>query len=113
MARIYHLARRPDWDMAIADGIYRGGAVDRSDGFIHFSTATHLAESAALHCGGIPDLIVVAVEADALGGMLRWEEGRNGVAFPHLYGPLDTAVVDWARPAPLRCDGGHDLPELT
>ncbi len=113
MARIYHLARRPDWEAALAEGVYRGGAADRSDGFIHFSTATHLAESAALYCAGIPDLVVVAVETGALGDTLRWEERRGGVAFPHLYGPLDTAAVDWARPAPLRDDGRHDLPALT
>lgn len=113
MAWIYHLARGADWDAARAGGVYRGGAADRSDGFIHFSTAARLAESAALYCAGIADLLVVAVDADSLGADLRWEEGRDGEAFPHLHGPLDMAAVHWVRPAPLRADGLHDLPGLT
>lgn len=113
MTLIYHLARRTDWDAARAAGLYRGGMADRTDGFIHFSTAVRLAESAALHCAGVPDLLVVAVDAAALGGALRWEGGRGGEAFPHLHGPLDMNAVLWARSAPLRADGRHDLPALT
>jgi len=112
MARIYHLAHRADWDAGRVAGVYRGGVADQADGFIHFSTAARLAESADLYCAGVEDLLVVAVEADSLGDLLRWEEGREGEAFPHLYGPLDPRSVCWARPAPLGRDGRHQLPDL-
>lgn len=113
MTRIYHLARSADWTAARADGVYRGGAADRADGFIHFSTAGRLAESAARHCAGAADLLVVAVESGSFGAALRWEGGRDGEPFPHLYAPLDPAVVRWVRPAPLGPDGRHELPRLT
>ena len=113
MTRIYHLARRADWAAARTAGVYRGGAADRADGFIHFSTAAQLVESAARHCAGATDLLVVAVEADTLGAALCWEDGRDGESFPHLHGSLDPASVLWVRPAPLGPDGRHDLPRLS
>ena len=47
--------------------IFTGSPVDRRDGFIHFSTAAQVAETAAKHFAGLPDLILVAVDADMLG----------------------------------------------
>ena len=32
------------------------------------------------------DLLLIAVDADALGDKLRWEPSRGGALFPHLYG---------------------------
>jgi uncharacterized protein (DUF952 family) len=113
MTRIYHLARHPDWEAALESGPYRGGATDRADGFIHFSTAGRLAESAALYCAGVADLMVVAVDAESLGAALRWEAARGGEAFPHLYGPLPPEAVIWVEAAPLDADGRHRLPALT
>lgn len=113
MTRIYHLARRSDWDAAQDSGPYRGGAADKADGFIHFSTAARLAESAALYCAGVADLMVVAVDAESLGAALCWEEARDGEAFPHLYGPLPTDSVLWVEAAPLDAEGRHRFPELT
>jgi uncharacterized protein (DUF952 family) len=79
--------------------------VDRADGFIHFSTAAQVRETARRHFGGHTDLIVLEVEAADLGEALRWEPSRGGDLFPHLYGPLDTAAVRGASEAPLGSDG--------
>ena len=49
---IYHMAHRADWDAATAGAPYAGSADDRRDGFIHFSTAEQVAESAAKHRAG-------------------------------------------------------------
>jgi uncharacterized protein (DUF952 family) len=51
------------------------------------------------------DLVLAAVEADALGPALRWERSRGGAPFPHLYGPLALDAVVWTRPLPLGADG--------
>ena len=88
------------------------GQVDRSDGFIHFSTAAQAAETAALHFSGRADLVLVAVEAEALGDALRYEPSRGGALFPHLYGPLPLSAVRWVKPLRLGPDGGHRFPEL-
>ena len=63
------------------------------DGFIHFSTAEQAAETAAKWFAGQHDLVLVAVDADALGDRLKWEPSRGGALFPHLYGELPLAAV--------------------
>jgi uncharacterized protein (DUF952 family) len=59
---IYNLCRRADWEAALVRGEYRGSADDRRDGFIHFSTAQQVRESAARHRAGVPDLLLLAVD---------------------------------------------------
>jgi uncharacterized protein (DUF952 family) len=79
--------------------------VDARDGFIHFSTAAQVAETAAKHFAGATDLMLVAVDADALGPALKWERSRGGALFPHLYAALPVSAVRWARPLPEEADG--------
>ena len=83
--------------------------MDLADGFIHFSGADQARETARRHFRGQADLMVLAVEAGALGGDLKWEPSRGGALFPHLHAPLDCARVIEARPAPLGADGVPDL----
>jgi uncharacterized protein (DUF952 family) len=61
---------------------------------------------------GLTDLVLVAVDADALGGALKWETSRGGELFPHLYAPLPLTAVRWTRPLPEETDGRRVLPEL-
>ncbi|MGE4220289.1 MAG: DUF952 domain-containing protein [Alphaproteobacteria bacterium] len=112
MTMIYHLAKQPAWAEAQADGVYRGRPADRADGFLHFSTAVQIADSAAIHRAGEPDLVLLAVPADGLGAALRWEPSRSGKLFPHLYGELPLAQIAWAKPLPLGTDGRHVFPPL-
>ena len=86
--------------------------VDLEDGFIHFSTAAQAPETAARHFAGQADLLLIAVEADALGSALRYEVSRGGALFPHLHAPLPLSAVRWAKPLPLGADGRHVFPEL-
>jgi uncharacterized protein (DUF952 family) len=95
------------------DRVFRGAAVDRQDGYIHFSSAEQVAETAARHFAGADNLLLVAVEAQALGPALRWEPSRGGALFPHLHGVLPLAAVRWVKPLPLGPDGRHIFPELT
>jgi uncharacterized protein (DUF952 family) len=76
--------------------------VDKADGFVHFSTAEQVAETAAAISPGEDGLILAAFEADDLGAALKWEPSRGGALFPHLYGPLRAADVLWHAPLPLR-----------
>lgn len=109
---VYNLCRRPDWDAAVAAGEYRGSADDRRDGFIHFSTAAQVAESAAKHRAGVADLLLLTVEAAVLGAALRWETSRGGQLFPHLYGALPVASVLRVDALALGPDGRHVFPAL-
>jgi uncharacterized protein (DUF952 family) len=105
LSRIYKILPRAEWDAALAQRRFDGSAIDRHDGFIHFSTAKQAQETARRHFAGQEDLVVLAVEADDLGSALRWEVSRGGDLFPHLYGRLETALVRAVTEAPPGPDG--------
>ncbi|MEZ5685259.1 MAG: DUF952 domain-containing protein [Paracoccaceae bacterium] len=107
---IYKIFRRPEWDAFKAAGQTLGAPVDLADGFIHFSTAAQVMETAARHFAGQSDLVLVACAAEALGPALKWEVSRGGALFPHLYRPLDLADVSWDTSLPLGA-AGHIFPE--
>ena len=106
---IYKIFRRPEWDALDSQGETLGAPIDLTDGYIHFSTAAQARETAAKHFAGQDDLVLAAVEADALGEALKWEPSRGGALFPHLYRPLKIEDVVWAQPLPL-VDGVHEFP---
>ena len=112
MVTIYKICERALWRTAQADGQFRGSAVDARDGFIHFSTAGQLAETAAKHFARQSDLMLIAVDAAPLGGQLKWERARGGELFPHLYGPLPLNAVRWARALPDEIDGSRTFAGL-
>ena len=110
--RIYKICPASAWREAERLGVYRGSAVDARDGFIHFSGASQVAETARKHFSGQSGLFLIEVDADALGDRLRWERSRNDELFPHLYGELDLGAVTNVMDMPLRSDGTHAIPEL-
>jgi uncharacterized protein (DUF952 family) len=111
--RIYKICPASAWREAERQGVYRGSPDDICDGFIHFSTASQLAETARKHFFGQTGLFLVEIDADALGEALRFERSRNDELFPHLYGELDLGAVAGVRDMRARPDGYHDIPELT
>ena len=96
----------------VAAGSFNGSPVDLADGFIHFSTAAQVRDTAAKHFAGMPDLLLVAVPAAAILDAIKWEPSRGGDLFPHLYGSLPVAAVSWVKPLPIAPDGRHLFPEL-
>ena len=112
MSRIYKILSRADWMAAKASGRYRGSALDRTDGFIHFSSGAQAQETARRHFAGQDDLVVLAVEADDLGPALRWEASRGGDLFPHLHGDLEVGLVRAVTEAPLDEAGAPALGPL-
>ena len=107
---IYKILRRPEWDAFRAAGQTAGAPVDLADGFIHFSAAPQLAETAAKWFADESDLVLVAFDADALGDALKWEPSRGGALFPHLYRKLNLSEVLWDKSLPLGATG-HIFPE--
>ena len=106
---IYKILRTPEWEALQAQGETQGAPIDVSDGYVHFSTASQAAETAAKHFAGAEGLWLLALEADNLGDALKWEPSRGGALFPHLYGPLRLADVVWSKPLPLT-DSVHVFP---
>ena len=107
---IYKILRRPEWDAFRAAGETAGAPVDLADGYIHFSAAPQLAETAAKWFADQSDLVLVAFEADTLGDALKWEPSRGGALFPHLYRSLRLDEVVWDKSLPLGA-AGHIFPE--
>lgn len=90
---IYKIFRPDEWARLQDDGETAGAPVDVADGFMHFSTAAQVRETAAKHFAGEDGLVLVAVDDKTLGTALKWEPSRGGALFPHLYRKLTTADV--------------------
>jgi uncharacterized protein (DUF952 family) len=111
-ALIYKIATHEQWEAATAAGVFHGAPVDLADGYIHFSTAEHVRETAAKHFAGQIDLVLVAVDAAALGYKLIYEVSRGDALFPHLYAPLNLEHVVWVKALPIDASGIHQFPDL-
>jgi uncharacterized protein (DUF952 family) len=109
---IYKIVSEHEWLAATAEGRFIGSAVDIDDGFIHFSTAAQVVETAARHFAGRKGLLLVAVETTVLGEALKWEPSRGGALFPHLYDVLNLDAVRRVEPLPIGEGGTHLFPEL-
>lgn len=109
MTRIYKLLPGAEWTAAQAIGVFEGSAVDHADGYIHFSAAHQAQETAAKYFAGQAGLVILTVEAEALGAALKWEPSRGGDLFPHLYAPLQVSDVTEARDVALAADGAPQL----
>ena len=107
---IYRLCYRADWNQAEELGTYAGTATDRRDGFLHFSTAEQVADTARLHFTGASDLLMLEVPVSRLGPALKWEMSRSGQSFPHLYDTLAVDLVSGVVQIPLDEAGRHSFP---
>jgi uncharacterized protein (DUF952 family) len=109
---IFKIVARAEWESGSGD--YHGSARDQADGFLHFSTAAQLPETLRRHYVGKDDLILVAVDAAALGTALKWDYSPSRAEdFPHLYAPLSCDAMKWARPIAKDAAGNFVLPNLT
>ncbi|URW76803.1 DUF952 domain-containing protein [Sphingomonas donggukensis] len=106
----YKVLTGPQMDALEADGSFAGAPVDLADGYIHLSTAAQLTETVDKHFAGQSDLHVVAIDVEALGEAIRWEESRGGQLFPHIYAPLPLDAVIAYSPLERDADGQVQLP---
>lgn len=113
MILIYKICSYALWHEAQRSGMFPGSPADQRDGFIHFSTAAQVAETAAKHFAGERELVLLMVDSAALGDALKWEPSRGGASFPHLYGSLGTSAVINVAPLPLGQDGQHVFPTMS
>ncbi|MDZ7282243.1 DUF952 domain-containing protein [Sphingomonas sanguinis] len=92
------------------EGVFAGAPVDLADGYIHLSTATQLTETVDKHFAGQTDLHIAAVDLEAMGEAVKWEESRGGQLFPHLYADLPLSAVIAYGPMKRDDDGTVRLP---
>jgi uncharacterized protein (DUF952 family) len=112
MRLIYKICPALLWHEAEATGFFAGAPIDIQDGYLHFSTAEQVRETAARHFADQSDLLLIAIDGDSLGDALRYEPSRGGDLFPHLYAHLPLSAVRWVKPLPLGANGQHIFPDL-
>jgi uncharacterized protein (DUF952 family) len=110
-ALIFKICHEAEWRDAEAAGVYRGSAKDKADGFLHFSTDEQLAVTLNRYYATADDLLLIAVDGDALGGTLKFETSSGGALYPHLYGELPLTAVRWVRSIPCGPNGEFLLPD--
>lgn len=96
---------------AMRTGTFTGMPIDETDGYIHFSSASQLAETLSLHFKGQSGLALFSVRTADLGDGLVWEPSRGGQLFPHLYGSLPVSAIAWSGTVDVGADGSVELPE--
>jgi len=111
MPLIYKIEDKDIWNAALKAGKYDGAPIDLNDGYIHFSTADQARETAARHFAGRQNLIIAAIDTNALEPFLKWETSRGGALFPHYYGKLDMKAVVQTFDLPLGENGEHIFDE--
>lgn len=112
MTTIYKICAASLWRIAEEAGAFTGAPIDVQDGYLHFSTASQVKETAARHFQGETDLLLIAICEERLGPALRYERSRGGELFPHLYAALPLSSVLWIKPLDLGADGNHVFPDL-
>ena len=109
---IYKIVTEAEWDEAKKAGVFKGAPVDLADGYIHFSTAEQVKETAAKHFAARAGLLLLSVSSKAIAADLKYEPSRGGQLFPHLYVELPLSAVIKEEDLPLGADGQHRFPDL-
>lgn len=110
MPPVYHITEVTTWAEAQRVGHHAPPSLEL-EGFIHLSRPEQVVGTADLYYRGRADLVLLEIEASALGEALRFEAAANGRGvFPHLYAPLPVSAVRRVLPMPCRADGGFDDP---
>jgi uncharacterized protein (DUF952 family) len=90
---IYKILLSSEWEAFEAAGRFDGSPFDLDSGFVHCSSRRQVAATALRVFGDQTPLVVVALDGEALGDAVRWEDAPNGGPFPHVYAPLPISAV--------------------
>ena len=106
--RVCHLVPRDEWEKALVDGIYRPSSLV-TEGFVHCSEPEQLIESAKVHFSEYDELVVLYFIPKHLGAKLKYEKGRNGELFPHIYSPIWLEFVETTKMLVRMKDGSYEI----
>ena len=109
MSKVFKICGKVEWESTKDNDFFEGSKIDRSDGFIHFSTSAQLKGTFEKHFRSKSQLYLLEVNIDNLD--LVWEVSRNNELFPHLYRPLPLAAVARVYKISMDDKGNHIIPE--
>jgi uncharacterized protein (DUF952 family) len=103
--RIYHIAKRADWEEARRTGSYTVSTLGRTladEGFIHASTREQVGPVFTSFYRGVREqLVLLTIDPERLDS--PWREDLVGdQTYPHIYGPLNPSAVTAAVPLTRR-----------
>lgn len=107
---IYKILRADEWAQLRDNGKSKGAPIDIEDGYIHFSTASTVIETARKYFQNEDDLMLIAFNDKDLGENLVYEKSRGDLLFPHLYDELSLDDALWIKPLPT-IGNSHEFPE--
>ena len=103
----YKIMTADELEQMRRDGVFPGSSADISDGYVHLSLHSQLAETLRKHFSGMSGLVLATVDLGRLErDTVRWEPSRDGQLFPHVYGPLTmeaVVAVEPLEPTPDAC----------
>ncbi|MEP7215281.1 MAG: DUF952 domain-containing protein [Anaerolineaceae bacterium] len=110
MAEIYHMVTAAHWEAARRGSMLEPDSL-ATEGFIHCTAGErNLLEVAETHYRDEPgEWLVLVLDPLKIGAEVSWEVQPNGLAYPHVYGPLNLDAVTEVRPFP-RDSAGRFLP---
>lgn len=100
MTQVFKLLRAAEWASFKAEGVFAGSLDDLRDGFIHLSDAAQVTDTRTKYFANDAGVVLLTLDAEALGEALRWEASRAGALFPHLYRALRLDEVRLVPPSP-------------
>lgn len=110
MKPILHITTLTEWQAALAAGVYRADSLD-SEGFIHCSTPEQVLKPANEMFHGRSDLILLVLDPAKVQADIVYEDCyETGMAFPHIYGPINLDAVINVVDFPPNPDGPFSLP---
>jgi uncharacterized protein (DUF952 family) len=90
---VYKILLPEEWERFNASGRFDGSPFDLDSGFVHCSSRSQVAATTVRFFNDEPSLVVLAIETEVLGEMLRWEPASDGELFPHMYGAIPGSAV--------------------
>lgn len=110
MDMILHITTWSAWQTAVSAGTYTTDSLT-AEGFIHCSTVAQLLIPANERFRGQTDLVLLCIDPQKLQYPLVYEDCyETGIAFPHIYGPLNTDAVLKVVKFPPKPDGFFEMP---
>jgi len=111
MASIYHIVADADWRAAQAIGSYQPPSL-AEQGFVHFSHAHQVAQTANLLYHNRDGLIVVEVAEERLPAPVVEEDLYDaGERFPHVYAAIPTDAAIAEHPLRRDAEGNYRFPD--
>ncbi len=81
------------WQQAVNIGLYQPLSLNE-EGFLHAAAAGQFMKCACQFYAGRTDALALRINISLLTAPLRFEPGKSGTLYPHIYGALNVGAVD-------------------